>query len=102
MSKKQRPSSKEVKEQLYLKCGRVDFYSMEDYADKKLQLHHDPPFSQTKHTIYEESFLVSEETHKELHRLYDNNIMAYHEMMLEIRYHKSILENQMRLKRKMR
>ena len=52
-----RPGSKAIKCQLFLKCGRVDMYNMEIFAKEKLKLHHDPPYRQTHHTIYEESYL---------------------------------------------
>lgn len=87
-----RPGSRQVKCQLFLNCGRVDMYSMEKYAKEKLQLHHDPPFRLTKHTIYEESFLLSNESHKELHRLELDNHEEYDRRMEIIRKNKKILE----------
>ena len=91
-----RPGSKQVKCQLFLNCGRVDMYSMEKYAKEKLQLHHDPPFRLTKHTIYEESFLLSDESHKELHRLELDNHEEYDRRMEIIRENKKILERSRR------
>lgn len=91
-----RPGSKQVKCQLFLNCGRVDMYSMEKYAKEKLQLHHDPPFRLTKHTIYEESFLLSDESHKELHRLELDNHEEYNRRMEIIRENKKILERSRR------
>lgn len=87
-----RPGSRQVKCQLFLNCGRVDMYSMEKYAKEKLQLHHDPPFRLTNHTIYEESFLLSDESHKELHRLELDNHEEYDRRMEIIRENKKILE----------
>lgn len=91
-----RPGSKQVKCQLFLNCGRVDMYSMEKYAKEKLQLHHDPPFRLTKHTVYEESFLLSDESHKELHRLELDNHEEYNRRMEIIRKNKKILERSRR------
>ena len=91
-----RPGSKQVKCQLFLNCGRVDMYSMEKYAKEKLQLHHDPPFRLTKHTVYEESFLLSDESHKELHRLELDNHEEYNRRMEIIRENKKILERSRR------
>lgn len=87
-----RPGTKAIKQQLFLNCGRVDMYSMEKYAKEKLQLHHDPPFRVTKHTIYEESFLLSDGTHKELHKLELDNREEYNHRMEIIRANKKILE----------
>lgn len=91
-----RPGSRQVKCQLFLNCGRVDMYSMEKYAKEKLQLHHDPPFRLTKHTVYEESFLLSDESHKELHRLELDNHEEYDRRMEIIRENKKILERSRR------
>lgn len=87
-----RKGSRQVKCQLFIKCGRVDMYSMEKYAKEKLQLHHDPPFRLTKHTVYEESFLLSDESHKELHRLELDNHEEYDRRMEIIKENKKILE----------
>ena len=65
---------------------------MEKYAKEKLVLHHDPPFRKTKHTIYEESFLLSEETHIELHKLELDDHEEYDRRMAIIRENKKILE----------
>ena len=65
---------------------------MEKYAKEKLVLHHDPPFRKTQHTIYEESFLLSEETHKELHKLELDDHAEYDRRMSVIRENKKILE----------
>lgn len=87
-----RKGSRQVKCQLFLNCGRVDMYNMEIYAKEKLVLHHDPPFRKTQHTIYEESFLLSEETHIELHKLELDNHDEYDRRMEIIRENKKILE----------
>lgn len=87
-----RPNSKQVKLELFLKCGKVDMYNMEKYAKENLVLHHDPPFRKTQHTIYEESFLLSEETHIELHKLELDDHAEYDRRMEVIRENKKILE----------
>lgn len=87
-----RPGSKAVKLQLFLKCGRVDMYNMEIFAKEKLQLHHDPPYRLTHHTIYEESYLLSEHTHVELHQLELDNHDEYDRRMEIIRENKKKLE----------
>lgn len=87
-----RPGSKMIKCQLFLKCGRVDMYNMQIFEKEKLQLHHNPPFRITKHTVYEESFLLSEETHRELHKLELDNHDEYNKRMNIIKENKKILE----------
>lgn len=87
-----RPKSKQVKQELFLKCGKVDMFNMQKYAKEDLQLHHYPPFRITKHTIYKESFLLSEDTHKELHRLELDDREEYDRRMEIIRENKKILE----------
>ena len=87
-----RPNSRAVKQQLFLKCGKVDMYNMHKYAKEKLQLHHYPPFRLTGHTIYEESYILSEETHVELHKLELNNHEEYERRMEIIKENKKILE----------
>lgn len=91
MSKK-RPNTRAVKKQLFLKCGRVDMYSMMEYAKYKLELHHDPPFQYSHHTVYEESFLLSADNHRELHHLEQTDIDEYNRRMETIRQNKKILE----------
>lgn len=91
-----RPNSRGVKQQLFLKCGRVDMYDMEMYDKERLQLHHDPPFRETRHTIYEESFLLSERVHKELHRIELNDKAEYDKRMEIIKCNKRILEKKKR------
>ena len=85
-----RPNSRAVKQQLFLKCGKVDMYNMEKYAKEKLQLHHYPPFRLTGHTIYEESYILSEETHVELHKLELNDHEEYERRMEIIKENKKI------------
>ena len=87
-----RPHSRQVKAELFLKCGKVDMYNMQKYAKEKLVLHHDPPYRLTHHTIYEESFLLLEETHIELHKLELDNHEEYDRRMEIIRENKKILE----------
>ena len=87
-----RKGSNAIKCQLFLKCGRVDMYNMEIFAKEKLQLHHDPPFRKTKHTVYEESYLLSDKTHKELHRLELDDHQEYDRRMEIIKENKRILE----------
>lgn len=89
---KNRPSNKAVKQQLFLQCGRVDMYDMKKYEGKKLVLHHDPPWRQTHHTIYEESYLLSEDNHIELHKLELDNHEEYNRRMEIIKENKKILE----------
>ena len=90
-----RPNSKAVKLQLFLKCGRVDMYNMEIFAKEKLQLHHEPPFRKTHHTVYEESYLLSEDTHIELHKLELDDHKEYEKRMEIIKENKKILERKM-------
>lgn len=87
-----RPNSKYVKQQLFLKCGRVDMYNMQKYKEKDLVLHHDPPYRKTRHTIYEESYILSNETHLELHQLELDNKEEYYKRMEIIKNNKKILE----------
>lgn len=87
-----RPNTRQVKAELFLKCGKVCMYSMEKYAKENLQLHHDPPYRLTKHTIYQESYLLSEETHKELHKLELDDREEYNHRMEIIKENKKILE----------
>lgn len=87
-----RPHSRQVKAELFLKCGKVDMYSMSKYEKEKLVLHHDPPYRLTHRTIYEESFLLLEETHKELHRLELDNREEYNRRMEIIKENKKRLE----------
>lgn len=87
-----RPRSRQIKNQLFLKCGRVDMYNMQKYAKENLVLHHEPPYRLTHHTIYEESYLLSEDTHKELHRLELDNREEYNHRMEIIKQNKKILE----------
>lgn len=93
MSKnRSKANTKQVKQQLFLKCGRVDMYSMIEYKDCKLQLHHDPPYHITHHTIYEESYLLSATNHQELHYLETHNPEEYNRRMEIVKENKRILE----------
>lgn len=87
-----RPNTKLIKMQLFINCGRVDMYNMEIFEKEKLQLHHDPPFRLTKHTIYEECYLLSAQTHKELHKLELDDKEEYEHRMNIIKQNKKKLE----------
>lgn len=89
---KNRPSNHAVKQELFLKCGKVDMYNMKKYEGKKLVLHHDPPFRKTHHTIYEESYILSEDNHIELHKYELDNHEEYDRRMDIIKENKKILE----------
>jgi len=89
---KDRPSNRAVKQELFLRCGKVDMYDMKKYEGKKLQLHHYPPYRQTHHTIYEESYLLSQENHIELHKYELDNHEEYERRMEIIKENKKILE----------
>ena len=67
-------------------------YSMEKYTKEKLVLHHDPPYRLTQHTIYEDSYLLSEAVHRELHRLELDDREEYNRRMEIIKENKKILE----------
>lgn len=87
-----RPNARAVKQQLFIKCGKVCMYSMGKYTKEKLVLHHYPPFRLTGHTIYEESYLLNEDIHKELHRLELDDREEYNRRMEIIKENKKILE----------
>ena len=76
-----RPGARAIKQELFLKCGKVDMYSMEKYSKEKLQLHHDPPYR-----------LLSEKTHIDLHKLELDDREEYNRRMEIIRQNKKILE----------
>lgn len=67
-------------------------FSMQKYAKEKLVLHHEPPYRKTKHTIYEESYLLNEEVHRELHKLELDDKEEYNRRMEIIKENKKILE----------
>ena len=87
-----RPNAKRIKQTLFLNCGRVDMYNMKKYSEKELVLHHDPPYRITKHTIYEESYILCEKNHVELHKLELDNKEEYDRRMEIIRNNKKKLE----------
>ena len=87
-----RPQVKQVKCQLFIRCGKIDMYNMEKYAKEDLVLHHDPPYRKTKHTIYEESYLLSKDNHIELHKLELDDHDEYDRRMEIIKQNKKILE----------
>ena len=90
-----RPNNKQIKCQLFLKCGHIDMYDMQKYVREKLQLHHEPPYRLTHHTIYEESYILSEKNHVELHKLELDNHEEYDRRMKIIKNNKKILERTM-------
>lgn len=93
MSKKRsKANTKAVKNKLFLKCGTVDMYDMQKYKQHKLQLHHEPPFRYTHHTVYEESYLLSANNHQELHYLEYNDPEEYEHRMNIIKENKKVLE----------
>ena len=65
---------------------------MQKYESYKLELHHDPPFQYSHHTIYEESYLLSADTHRELHFLEHIQPDEYQKRMEIIKENKKILE----------
>lgn len=67
--KRNKNQSKAVKNQLFISCGRIDLYSMEVVAKRKLQLHHYPKFEHSHQTVFEESYLIEEQAHHDLHLL---------------------------------
>ncbi|MBQ6498066.1 MAG: hypothetical protein IJI58_05070 [Bacilli bacterium] len=67
-------------------------YNMEKYKEHKLQLHHDPPYRETKHTIYSESYLLSANTHQEFHYLEVHDPEEYIRRMEVVKSNKKILE----------
>lgn len=85
-------NTREVKQELYAKCGKICMYSMHKFSKKKLTLHHYPPFRKTHHTVYEESYLISDRLHKKLNEMERNDYGKYLEMMEKIRKNKMILE----------
>ena len=87
-----RPNTKRVKQELFLKCGKVDMYNMQKYKEEKLVLHHEPPYRKTKHTVYEESYILSEDTHLELHKIELDDKEEYYRRMDIIKENKKILE----------
>ena len=87
-----RPGSRKIKQELFLKCGKVCMYDMKKYSKEKLVLHHDPPWRFTHHTIYEESYILEINNHIELHRLELDDHEEYDRRMEIIRNNKKILE----------
>lgn len=87
-----RPGSKKVKQELILKCGKICMYDMKKYEKERLVLHHDPPWRQTHHTIYEESYLLEINNHIELHKLELDDHEEYEKRMNIIKENKKKLE----------
>lgn len=80
-----------VREKLILECGTVDMYDMLVYEERKLTLHHDPPFRLTGHTVFEESFLLTRPNHDWIEHLQRQNRCAYERTMDQIRENKDRL-----------
>ena len=67
-------------------------YDMKKYEGKELVLHHFPPYRQTHHTVYEESYLLSSNNHIELHKLELDEHEEYERRMEIIKENKKVLE----------
>lgn len=67
-------------------------YDMKKYEGKELVLHHFPPYRQTHHTVYEESYLLSSNNHIELHKLEVDEHEEYERRMEIIKENKKVLE----------
>lgn len=87
-----RGNSRGIKNRLFLECGTVDMWDMKKYKGKQLQLHHFPPYRETRHTVYEESYLLTEENHVYLHQLEQKNNEEYLRRMEIIKENKKVLE----------
>lgn len=88
--------NKDIKQELYAKCGKICMYSMHKFSKKKLTLHHYPPYRQTHHTVYEESYLVSDRLHKKLNEMELKDHDKYLNMMDKIKKNKKVLEKNRR------
>lgn len=93
---RRKPKNKGVKLQLFLECGTIDMYDMQSYAKEKLTLHHYPPFRETRHTIFEESYLLTRENHDYIEYLDSHNPEKYKEVMHQIQENKKVLMKRMR------
>lgn len=87
-----RPGTRQVKQELFLKCGKICMYDMKKYDKEKLVLHHWPPYRLTGHTVYEESYILEESNHIELHKLELDDREEFERRMKIIRKNKKILE----------
>lgn len=80
--------NKGVKQELILACGRVDMYDMQKYAKEKLTLHHYPPFRETHHTVFDESFLLTRENHDYIEHVERTDKEEYKKIMQLIKSNK--------------
>lgn len=83
--------NKGVKLELFLVCGRVDMYDMKKYSKDKLTLHHYPPFRETGHTIFEESYLLTRKNHNYIEEVEKTDPIKYEQIMKKIENNKRIL-----------
>ena len=83
--------NKGVKLELFLVCGKVDMYDMKKYSKKKLTLHHYPPFRETDHTIFEESYLLTRKNHDYIEEVEKTDPIKYEQIMRKIENNKRIL-----------
>lgn len=88
MSKRKHPKNNAVKLQLFLACGTVDMYDMKIYERGKLTLHHYPPFRETHHTVFSESYLVTRDNHDYIEELDKNNQEEYVKVMKKMKENK--------------
>lgn len=98
LKKRDKGEQREVKNQLFLECGTVDMYDMLIYDERKLTIHHEPPFRESHHTIFEESYLLTRENHDYVEHLLATNLEAYNETMEHIKANKEILIKERKLK----
>lgn len=80
--------NKGVKQELILACGRVDMYDMQHYAKEKLTLHHYPPFRETHHTVFDESFLLTRKNHDYIEQIERTDKEEYKRVMQLIKSNK--------------
>lgn len=80
-----------VRDRLIAECGTIDMYDMLVYEERKLTLHHDPPFRLTGHTVFEESFLLTRSNHDWVEHLQRQNRCAYERTMDQMRENKDRL-----------
>lgn len=83
--------NKGVKLELFLACGKVDMYDMKKYSKERLTLHHYPPFRETHHTIFEESYLLTRENHDYIEGIERKDPIKYKQIMEKIECNKRIL-----------
>lgn len=83
--------NKGVKLELFLVCGKVDMYDMKKYSKDKLTLHHYPPFRETGHTIFEESYLLTRKNHDYIEEVEKTDPIKYEQIMKKIENNKRIL-----------